>query len=284
VDGGESAGVTLAGVVALAQDDGRELGSGGEVHTGFAHGFELAVELDGSGAVAVAEQSALYLDPEPPHLRAFGRSWQHRVGPGVVLGALTENPGAGSGSSYRRRDYLWVRRARSVLVDSEPQIRDVLPLIRIARRARRGASFGVGVMCEAGLSSQVVEVMGMSRRGQFWLVHVGVAAALAAATVTAVGLVQSVAATGSGSASVYVPIVPCRLVDTRPAPDNVGAQSTPLRAAEVVTFAVWGTNATARSRPPRPGSRATQPPSTRPLTAMSRSTPLMLSRGRQRQT
>jgi hypothetical protein len=63
VDGGESAVVTLAGVVALAQDDGRELGSGGEVDAGFAHGFELAVELDGTGAVAVAEQSALHLDP-----------------------------------------------------------------------------------------------------------------------------------------------------------------------------------------------------------------------------
>jgi hypothetical protein len=55
-------------------------------------------------------------------------------------------------------------------------------------------------------------------------------------------LAQSVGATGAASASVYVPIVPCRLVDTRPAPDNVGAQSNPLRAAEVVTFAVSGTN------------------------------------------
>ena len=52
VDGGEAGVVTLAGVVALAQDDGRELGSGGEVDAGFAHGFELAVELDGTGAVA----------------------------------------------------------------------------------------------------------------------------------------------------------------------------------------------------------------------------------------
>ena len=78
-------------------------------------------------------------------------------------------------------------------------------------------------------------------RGQFRLVHIGVAAAIAAATVTAFGLAQSVGA-GTGSASVYVPIVPCRLLDTRPAPDTVGAQSTPLHAAEVVTFAVWGTN------------------------------------------
>ncbi len=76
---------------------------------------------------------------------------------------------------------------------------------------------------------------------QFRLVHVGVAAAIAAATVTAVGLAQSAGATG-GTASVFVPIVPCRLVDTRPAPNNVGTLSTPLQAAQVVTFAVWGSN------------------------------------------
>ncbi|MCU1393042.1 MAG: hypothetical protein JWM34_1470 [Ilumatobacteraceae bacterium] len=73
------------------------------------------------------------------------------------------------------------------------------------------------------------------------LVHVGVAAAMAAATVTAIGLVPSAGATGS-TASVYVPIVPCRLVDTRSAPDNVGPRETPLGAGEAVTFAVWGTN------------------------------------------
>ncbi|MCU1395495.1 MAG: hypothetical protein JWM34_3923 [Ilumatobacteraceae bacterium] len=78
-------------------------------------------------------------------------------------------------------------------------------------------------------------------RGQFRLVHVGVAAALAAATVTAVGLAQSVGAAG-GTSSVYVPIVPCRLVDTRPAPDNIGPRATPLGAAEAVTFSVWGVN------------------------------------------
>lgn len=74
------------------------------------------------------------------------------------------------------------------------------------------------------------------------LVHVGVAAALAAAAVTAVGLVQSVGAAGGGTASVYIPIVPCRLVDTRPTPDTVGSLSTALAAGQVVTFAVWGTN------------------------------------------
>ena len=77
-------------------------------------------------------------------------------------------------------------------------------------------------------------------RGQFRLVHIGVTAAVAA-MVTAIGLVQFAGATG-GTASVFVPIVPCRLADTRPAPDNVGPRATMLGAAEAVSFAVWGTN------------------------------------------
>jgi hypothetical protein len=74
------------------------------------------------------------------------------------------------------------------------------------------------------------------------LVEVGMAAALAAATVTAVGLVQSAGASSSGTASSYVPIVPCRLVDTRPGGDNVGTRTAPLGPGEAATFAVWGTN------------------------------------------
>ena len=77
--------------------------------------------------------------------------------------------------------------------------------------------------------------------GQFRLVHIGVAAALAAAAVTSVGLVQSVGAAGSGTASSFVPIVPCRLADTRGGALE-GSRHTPLTAAETVTFAVWGTN------------------------------------------
>jgi hypothetical protein len=77
---------------------------------------------------------------------------------------------------------------------------------------------------------------------RFRLVDVAVAAALAAATVTAVGRVQSADAVGSGTASSYVPIVPCRLVDTRPGGDNVGPRATPIGAGESVAFPVWGTN------------------------------------------
>ncbi|MCU1390695.1 MAG: hypothetical protein JWL72_4033 [Ilumatobacteraceae bacterium] len=79
-------------------------------------------------------------------------------------------------------------------------------------------------------------------RSQFRWVHVGVTAALAAATLTAVGLAQSVRASGGGTASSYVPITPCRLVDTRTGSNNVGSLAAPLGPGETVTLAVWGTN------------------------------------------
>jgi hypothetical protein len=44
------------------------------------------------------------------------------------------------------------------------------------------------------------------------------------------------------TASSFVPITPCRLIDTRPAPDNVGARSTPIGAGETYVATVWGTN------------------------------------------
>ena len=50
------------------------------MNAGFADGFELAVELDGAGAVAVAEQPALHFDPQPTHLRTLSRSREDRVG------------------------------------------------------------------------------------------------------------------------------------------------------------------------------------------------------------
>jgi hypothetical protein len=44
------------------------------------------------------------------------------------------------------------------------------------------------------------------------------------------------------TASSFVPITPCRLIDTRPAPDNVGVRSTPIGAGETYVATVWGTN------------------------------------------
>ena len=77
LDGGEdlveevpAAGlVSVGGVVALAEQDGDELGAGLEVDAAFADGFEAAVELDGSTAVAVAQQSPLLLFPDPQPAR-----------------------------------------------------------------------------------------------------------------------------------------------------------------------------------------------------------------------
>jgi len=77
---------------------------------------------------------------------------------------------------------------------------------------------------------------------QFRLVHIGVAAGMAAAAVTSLGLVRAVNATGGGSSSVFVPITPCRLVDTRTGPNNVGTRSTPIGSGEAAVFAVWGPN------------------------------------------
>lgn len=68
-----------------------------------------------------------------------------------------------------------------------------------------------------------------------------VVAALAAATTTAWGVAATSFALGS-SASVLVPITPCRLVDTRPGPEQRGPRATPAGAGEILTFAVWGAN------------------------------------------
>lgn len=74
----------------------------------------------------------------------------------------------------------------------------------------------------------------------FRLVHLGVAAALAAATATAFGVVRDVGAVGMASS--FVPIVPCRLADTRLGADHVGIRATALGPSETVAFTVWGTN------------------------------------------
>lgn len=75
----------------------------------------------------------------------------------------------------------------------------------------------------------------------FRLVHLGVAAALAAATATAIGIIPHAGAVGS-IASTYVPIVPCRLADTRLGSDHVGTRATAIGNGETVSFTVWGTN------------------------------------------
>jgi hypothetical protein len=50
------------------------------------------------------------------------------------------------------------------------------------------------------------------------------------------------ASIGSGERAVFVPITPCRVMDTRPGTDNVGARSTPIGPNQTHTIAVRGTN------------------------------------------
>lgn len=64
----------------------------------------------------------------------------------------------------------------------------------------------------------------------------GLVGAIGIATAITIG------ATGGGTPASLVPISPCRLVDTRPAPLTVGDRSTPIGASQAVTFQATGTN------------------------------------------
>ena len=69
-------------------------------------------------------------------------------------------------------------------------------------------------------------------------------AVIAAVATIAVGTtigVNLAGAAGSGTASAFVPIVPCRLVDTRPT-DNVGERNGALNPGETLTLNVVGTH------------------------------------------
>lgn len=69
-------------------------------------------------------------------------------------------------------------------------------------------------------------------------------AALGAAVSIALGAgtIAIVDAATSGSRSVFVPISPCRLLDTRPGTDNVGPRSTPIGDGETYVVTVRGEN------------------------------------------
>jgi hypothetical protein len=49
-------------------------------------------------------------------------------------------------------------------------------------------------------------------------------------------------ATTPAGATAFVPITPCRIVDTRPAPDTVGSRTSPLGPGETFTIAAHGDN------------------------------------------
>ena len=72
----------LGGVVALTLEGGAELVRGLEVGARFADRFEVAVQADGAGAVAVAEHPAVHLGAELAHLGAL------RVGRELLRGVV----------------------------------------------------------------------------------------------------------------------------------------------------------------------------------------------------
>lgn len=55
---------------------------------------------------------------------------------------------------------------------------------------------------------------------------------------TTIGVVR---AAGGSTTSAFVPITPCRLLDTRPGADNVGPRATPIGSGEIYTLAARGT-------------------------------------------
>jgi YVTN family beta-propeller protein len=66
--------------------------------------------------------------------------------------------------------------------------------------------------------------------------------AAVAICVGAGGVLTTSASVGSGVRTVYVPMTPCRLMDTRPPADNVGPRATPIGAGEAYSALVRGTN------------------------------------------
>lgn len=65
---------------------------------------------------------------------------------------------------------------------------------------------------------------------------------LVSVLVASVGGGVWLAGAAGGGASAFVPITPCRLLDTRPGSDNVGTRSAPLGAGDVHMASVWGPN------------------------------------------
>lgn len=69
----------------------------------------------------------------------------------------------------------------------------------------------------------------------------GIAATVAAGIAFSVAIVGAAHQTAEDTSS-FVPITPCRLMDTRPGDDNVGPRATPLGAAETHVQQVTGSN------------------------------------------
>ena len=66
--------------------------------------------------------------------------------------------------------------------------------------------------------------------------------AVVAITLGGGGLLTTSASVDSGNRSIFVPITPCRVMDTRPGSDNIGPRSTPIGAGESYIAQITGTN------------------------------------------
>jgi len=86
-------------------------------------------------------------------------------------------------------------------------------------------------------STETSETEGRSNSRARW-------AAIGAAVAVCVGagglMSASAAPISTGERATYVPITPCRVMDTRPAPEQKGPRNTPLNAGETHTISVWG--------------------------------------------
>ncbi len=56
-----------------------------------------------------------------------------------------------------------------------------------------------------------------------------------------IGISHATSDSGDGPVSAFFPIEPCRLADTRPAPDTVGSRTTGIGPGETYTLDGWGT-------------------------------------------
>lgn len=54
------------------------------------------------------------------------------------------------------------------------------------------------------------------------------------------GITLHASADTTSTASTFVPMLPCRLLDTRPLPDNVGNRGEPLGPGDTLTITIWG--------------------------------------------
>jgi hypothetical protein len=99
-----------------------------------------------------------------------------------------------------------------------------------------GTTVRAGTIRISAVGSEMGAIMGLSR-SRWAAIGAAVAVSLGAG---GIGLVQ--ATVSSGEKAVYVPITPCRLVDTRAGETNLGPRATPLGAGETQVFAVRGTN------------------------------------------